>query len=128
MLSKQCKSTVIFKDKTIDTGVHILIPNKCLAAVQKSMHINIFFLNNQMNASVFYTQLTCCTLRSCNYRCVSRVFIYFYLQVWNCGVWCFDFDLTLGFSLSLFCLITTLVFSIISLYHCCLSRPNSCQT
>lgn len=44
-----------------------------------------------MNASVFYTQLTYCTLRSCNYHCVSRVFIYFYLQVWNCGVWCFEF-------------------------------------
>lgn len=72
-----------------------------------------------MNASVFYTQLTYCTLRSCNYHCVSRVFIYFYLQVWNCGVWCFDFDFffffSLGFSLSLFCIITTLVFFIISL-------------
>lgn len=98
--------------------MHILIPNKCLAAVQKSMCINIYFLNNQMNASVFYTQLTYCTLRSCNYHCVSRVFIYFYLQVWNCGVWCFDFDFfffSLGFSLSLFCIITTLVFFIISL-------------
>lgn len=40
MLSKQCKiEIVIFKDKKIDTGVHILIPNKCLAAVQKSMCI-----------------------------------------------------------------------------------------
>lgn len=56
-----------------------------------------------MNASVFYTQLTCCTLRSCNYHCVSRVFIYFYFQVWNCGVWCFDSDFSLGFSLYLFC-------------------------
>lgn len=90
------------------------------------VHINIYFLNNQMNASVFYTQLTYCTLRSCKYHCVSRVFIYFFLQVWNCGVWCFDFSL--GFSLSRFCIITTLVFHIIFLYHCCLSRPNLCQT
>lgn len=57
-----------------------------------------------MNASVFYTQLTYCTLRSCNYHCVSRVFIYFYLQVWNSGVWCFDSDFSLGFSLYLFCI------------------------
>ena len=68
-----------------------------------------------MNASVFYTQLTYCTLRSCNYHCVSRVFIFFYLQVWNCGVWCLDFFFPLGSSLSLFCIITTLVSSIISL-------------
>lgn len=34
-----------------------------------------------MNASVFYTQLTYCTLRSCNYHCVCRVFIYYY----RCG-------------------------------------------
>lgn len=79
------------------------------------VHINIYFLNNKMNASVFYTQLTYCTLRSCNYHCVSRVFIFFYLQVWNCGVWCLDFFFPLGSSLSLFCIITTLVSSIISL-------------
>lgn len=65
----------------------------------------------------------------CNYHCVSRVFIFFYLQVWNSGVWCFDFDFSLGFTvLSLFCIITTLVFFMISFYHCCLSRRNSCQT
>lgn len=57
-----------------------------------------------MNASVFYTPLTYCTLRSCNYHCVSRVFIFFYLQVWNNGVWCFDSDFSLGFSLYLFCI------------------------
>lgn len=41
MLSTQFKSKiVIFKNKKkLDTGVHILIPNKCLAAVQKSMCI-----------------------------------------------------------------------------------------
>lgn len=81
------------KTRNIDTVVHILIPNKCLAAVQKSMcikkNLSLFFLNNQMNASVFYTWLSYCTLRSWNCYFVSRVFIDFYLQLWNCGVWCF---------------------------------------
>lgn len=37
-----------------------------------------------MDASVFYTRLPCCTLRSWNCCCVSGVFTYFYLQLWNC--------------------------------------------
>lgn len=37
-----------------------------------------------MDASVFYTRLPCCTRRSWNCCCVSRVFTYFYLQLWNC--------------------------------------------
>lgn len=77
------------------------------------VHINIYFLNNQTNASVFYTQLTYCTLQFCYYRCVFRVFIY--LHVWNCGAWCFaPHPSLLGFSFSLICIITTFVNSIIS--------------
>lgn len=73
-----------------------------------------------MNASVFYTQLTYCTLRSCNYLCVSKVFIYFYFQVWNSGAWCFDLDFFhfSNFSVCLFCIITTLIFFIVSLCPC----------
>lgn len=47
----------------------------------------------------------------------------YYLLVWNCGVWWFA--LSLGFSLYLFCSITTLVSYIVTLYHCC--RPSKHQ-
>lgn len=50
----------------------------------KKKNLSLFFLNNQMDASVFYTRLPCCTLRSWNCCCVSGVFTYFYLQLWNC--------------------------------------------
>lgn len=102
---------VIFKEKNRYRCAHFNTKQVFSRCTKEYEHINIYFLNNQMNASVFYTQLTYCTLGFCNYHYVSRVFIYFYLQVWNCGARCFDFSL--GFSLSLFCIITTLAFFII---------------
>lgn len=74
------------------------------------VHINLYFLNNQMNASVFlHTQLPCCTLRSCSHLCVSGVFTYFYSQLLNCGMWRSDSDLSPLFSRDLLCIKTTRV-------------------
>lgn len=48
----------------------------------KKKSLSIFF--KQMNASVFYTRRPCCTLRSWTCCCVSGVFTFLYLQLWNC--------------------------------------------
>lgn len=47
------------------------------------VHINIYFWNNQMDASVFYTQLTCCT--SCNYDFLGFQSVLIFFQMWSCG-------------------------------------------
>lgn len=48
-----------------------------------------------------YTQLPCCTLRSCHLY-VSGLFTYFFSQLLNCGMWRSDSDLSPLFSRDLF--------------------------
>ena len=65
-----------------------------------------------MNASVFYMQLTCCTWRSCLLPLCFQSCEPASLH--RCGtVGSLSSDSSLALSLSLFCMITTLVFSII---------------
>lgn len=39
----------------------------------------------------FYTQLPCCTLRSCGHLCVSRVFTFFFSQLGDAVMWFWPF-------------------------------------
>lgn len=84
MLSKQFKlSNIIFKDKKIDTDVHIFNTKQVFShCTKKVCAYKYIFWNNQKDASIFYSQLTYC--KSCNHLCVSRVFTSF--QMWSCFI------------------------------------------
>lgn len=105
--------------------MHILLPNKCLASAQKRVsaykYINIlYFLINQLNASVFYTQLTYIV----HWDPVIIILFPEFLSntIYRCGTVGFGVFL-FGFSVSLLLIITTLV-SVISINSVLsLSRP-----
>lgn len=89
---------VIFIEKK-NTGVLILIPVKCSATVQKEYVHKYIFLNNQLNASVFYTHAQTHAHR--HTRCPLKFFPCLYLLSFTAVAVCFFF---FSFQLSLFSL------------------------
>lgn len=102
----------------------------CTKRVSAYKYINIlYFLINQLNASVFYTQLTCIV----HWDPVMTILFPEFLSntIYRCGTVGFGVfvSFSFGFSVSLLLVITTLSFLVLSgnsvLF---LSPPNQCQT